>query len=199
MKIKTGLIGLLLITAPLMVMAQTVWTLDKSHTKIGFAVSHMGISEVEGNFTEFDGKVTSTSEDFVGSKVEFSAKAASVNTGNERRDGHLRSDDFFNAEMYPEVKFNGKIVKEGDQYKLVGDLTMRDVTKKETFDVNYNGTIQGRRGPVSGFKIKGSINRFDYNLKFDRAMPGGDLVVGKTVHITANIEMGAESKESTGQ
>ena len=194
MKIKTIIPFIILSFSTLIISAQTTWSLDKGHSKIGFAVSHMGISEVEGSFGEFDGSVTSNSDDFIGSKVEFAAKTASVNTANERRDGHLRSDDFFNAETYPELTFNGEIVKEGDAYFLVGDLTMRDVTQKEKFNVNYNGTIQGRRGPVSGFKIQGAINRFDYKLKFDRAMPGGDLVVGKMVNITANIEMGAAAE-----
>ncbi len=198
MNIKIIFSGLFLLCSSLMVSAQTMWTLDKSHSKIGFAVSHMGISEVEGSFGEFDGSVTSTSEDFIGSKVEFAAKTASVNTGNERRDGHLKSDDFFNAESYPELKFSGKIVKEGADYFLAGNLTMRDVTKAEKFKVKYNGTIEGRRGPVSGFKIQGDINRFDYNLKFDRAIPGGDLVVGKMVSITANIEMGVKQEEGGG-
>jgi len=182
----------------IMATAQTNWTLDKSHSKIGFATTHMGISEVEGSFGEFDGSVTSTSDDFVGSKVEFVAKVASVNTGNERRDGHLKGDDFFNAEAHPELKFSGEIIKEGDDYFLVGDLTMRDVTKSEKFSVNYNGTIEGRGGPVSGFKVRGDVNRFDYNLKFDRALPGGDLVVGKKVSITANIEMKVKKEEEGG-
>ena len=173
----------------------TEWSLDKAHTKIGFAARHMGISEVEGSFAEFDGSVTSTSEDFMGSKVMFTAVTASVSTGNDRRDGHLKSADFFDAENHPELKFTGEIVKEGEAYFLVGDLTMRDVTKAEKFDLKYNGTIKGRRGPVSGFKIQGTVNRFDYNLKFDRAMPGGDLVVGKNVDITANIEIGVKTAE----
>ncbi len=173
----------------------TEWSLDKAHTKIGFAATHMGISEVEGSFKEFDGSVTSMSDDFVGSKVQFTAQTTSVTTGNDKRDGHLKSPDFFDAENHPELKFSGEIVKEGDDYFLVGDLTMRDVTKSEKFDLKYNGTVQGGKGPVSGFKIQGMINRFDYNLKFDRALPGGDLIVGKKVNITANIEIGAKKEE----
>ena len=117
------------------VYAQQEWELDKNHSKIRFAVTHMGISEVEGQFNEFDAKVVSNSDDFANSEVEFTAKTGTVDTGNERRDGHLKSDDFFNAETYPELKFKGKLVKEGEEYKLVGDFTIRDVTKQVEFDV----------------------------------------------------------------
>lgn len=171
-------------------LAQTNWALDKSHTNIKFTVTHMMISEVDGEFKEFDAKVSSTQDDFDGSEVEFSAKVASINTGNERRDNHLKGDDFFNAEMYPEVKFKGKIQKEGGKYYLVGDFTMRDVTKPVKFDVKYNGTINGGRGKKAGFKVIGTVDRFDYNLKWDRTVEaGGGLVVSKEVTISCNVEL----------
>ena len=176
--------------------SQTEWTIDPVHSNIRFAVRHMGISQVEGKFNEYEGKVITESEGFVGAKVSFSAKTASVDTDNERRDGHLKSDDFFNAEMYPDLKYEGTIVKEGDVLVLVGNLTIRDVTKEIKFAVSHGGTIDGRKGPVAGFKLTGSINRFDYNLKFDRAMPGGDLLVGKNIDITFNLELlGPEREE----
>lgn len=175
--------------------AQTEWTLDKNHSKIGFSATHMGIAEVDGVFKDFDAKVTSTSDDFAGSEVEFVAQVASVDTGNERRDNHLKSADFFDAENHPELKFQGKLTKENDQYYLVGDLTMRDVTKPVKFDVKYGGRVQGMRGPVAGFKVMGEVNRFDYNLKFDRALPGGDLIVSKDIGIVCNVELGAKQEE----
>jgi polyisoprenoid-binding protein YceI len=177
---------------------QSEWALDKAHSKIRFAVTHMGISETEGQFNEFDGSVMSSSDDFDGATVMFTAKTSSVDTDNERRDGHLRSDDFFNAEMYPELKFEGKIVKEGEKHWLVGNMTIRDVTKEEKFAVKHNGTINGRRGPLAGFQIDGVINRFDYNLKFNRTIPGGDLVVGKDVSITAKVEINGPAPEGDG-
>ncbi len=177
--------------------AQMEWSIDKSHARIGFAVTHMGISETEGKFNEFDGKVITKGDKFDGATVEFTAKTASVDTDNERRDNHLRSDDFFNAEAFPELKFMGKIAKENDQLVLNGDLTIRDVTKPVQFNVTHKGTIEGRRGPKAGFKIAGTINRFDYNLKFDRAMPGGDLVVGKNVDIICNVEIDGVIEPST--
>lgn len=169
--------------------AQTTWTIDKAHSRIGFNVLHMAISEVEGEFTDFDAKVVSKSDDFHDADVEFTAKVASIDTENERRDNHLKSDDFFNAEKFPEIKFKGKLVKEGNAYKLKGDFTMRDVTKPVTFDVVYGGTIDTGRGMKAGFKVTGTINRKDYNLKWDNRLAGGELVVSDDVDIVCKIEM----------
>ncbi len=186
---KTSLIALFTFALS-SVFAQTNWNVDKSHSNIKFAVTHMVVSEVEGSFSDFQGNVESTTEDFNNAKVTFSAKAASVDTDNERRDGHLKSDDFFNAELYPELKFDGKITKEGAKYYLVGNFTIRDITKEVKFDVKYNGQIEGRRGKVAGFKVTGSINRFDYNLKWNSAIESGSLVVAEDVEIQCNIELG---------
>jgi len=149
----------------------------------------MVIAEVEGEFRDVDIQVTSHDDDFVGSDIEFTANVNSIQTGNDRRDTHLKSDDFFNAEEFPQIKFIGKLVKEGGKYQLKGDFTMRDVTKSETFDVKYNGSIDTERGKKAGFKLTGSVNRFDYGLKWDRAIEGGSLVVGEDVTITCNVEL----------
>ena len=175
--------------------AQTKWNLDKAHTEVKFTATHMMISEVEGEFKDFDATVVSTQEDFGGSEIEFTAQVASIDTDNERRDNHLKSDDFFNAEMYPELKFKGKLAKEGEEYFLVGDLTMRDVTKAVKFPVKYNGQIPTNRGKKAGFKITGTVNRFDYGLKFDRVTEAGGLVVGEDIEITANIELNEATEQ----
>lgn len=171
------------------IFAQTQWKVDGGHTDIRFTVTHMLISEVDGEFSEFTGTVSSPSEDFTGSEVAFTAQAASVDTDNERRDKHLKGADFFDAENFPEISFSGKIEKEGDKHYLVGDFTMKGVTKPIKFDVKYNGQVPGRRGKKAGFKIKGTVNRFEYNLKWDRAMEAGGLVVGEEVEITCNVEL----------
>ena len=147
------------------------------------------ISEVNGTFNEFDGSVISSNEDFSDSEITFTAKTASVFTDQERRDNHLKSDDFFNAEEYPEMKFSGNIIKEGEAYFLIGDLTIRDITKQVKFDTKYNGTIPGRRGRKAGFKVSGTIDRFEYGLKWDRAIETGSLVAGREIRITCNIEL----------
>ncbi len=171
------------------VLAQTTWNLDKPHTKVGFSVMHMAVTEVEGKFNDFEGSITSKSDDFNGADVSFTAKVASVDTDNERRDTHLKSDDFFNAEKFPELKFTGKIVKEGNAYKLKGDLTIRDVTKPVTFDVVYNGSIDTGRGIKAGFKVNGRINRPEYGLKFNAALGTGDLVVANDVDLIIKVEV----------
>ena len=168
---------------------QTQWKIDKTHSIIRFTTTHMMISEVEGKFGEFEGTIISSTDDFVGSTVSFTANVASVDTDSERRDNHLKSDDFFNAETYPEIKFTGKIILEADKYYLVGKFTIRETTKEIKFDVKYNGQIAGRRGKKAGFKVTGQINRFDYGLKWDSTLDDGGLVVGEDIMITCNLEL----------
>jgi len=185
---KLKLLLMMLVTG-LAVNAQTTWTVDKAHTNIRFTTTHMMISEVDGEFTDYDATVENVSEGFVGATVEFTAKVNSINTGNERRDGHLKSDDFFNAEEFPEITFKGKIEKEDRKYYLVGDFTMRDVTKKVKFDVKYNGIMTMGETKKAGFKVSGVVNRFDYGLKWDRLIETGSYVVGQDVTITCNVQL----------
>ena len=168
---------------------QTEWKIDKTHSIIRFTTTHMLISEVEGKFNEFEGTIISSSDDFIGSTVNFTAKVGSIDTESERRDNHLKSDDFFNAETYPNIVFAGKIIQEGEKYFLVGNFTIRETTKEINFDVKYNGQIAGRRGKKAGFKVTGQINRFEYGLKWDSTMTGGGLVVGEDIMITCNLEI----------
>lgn len=170
-------------------MAQTTWSIDKAHSKIGFSIPHMAISEVEGNFKDFDASVVSKAADFNGAEVTFTAKTASIDTDNERRDNHLKSPDFFDAEKHPEVAFKGNLVKQGGKYKLKGDLTMHGVTKPVEFDVTYGGTMNTGRGEKAGFKIAGKINRQDYGLTWANKTPSGELVVGDEVEIVGKIEL----------
>ncbi|MBM4161153.1 MAG: YceI family protein, partial [Ignavibacteria bacterium] len=120
------------------------WKLDKAHSNVGFSVKHMVISDVTGNFGDFDIRLTSSKDDFSDASVEATIKVASIDTDNERRDNHLKSDDFFNAEKFPEIRFKGvSFQKVGDkQYKITGDLTIRDVTKRVTFDALFNGSVK---------------------------------------------------------
>lgn len=187
---KLTLSFLAMLTA-VVVFGQTEWNLDNSHSNIGFKVDHMVISETEGEFNKFTATVTSTSADFNGANVTFTADVNSINTDNEKRDGHLKSDDFFNAEKFPKLTFNGKLVKKKDNsYELVGDFTMRDVTKKVKFPVEYRGTIKDPYGMTrAGFKITGKVNRTDYGLKWNSLTEAGGMVVGEDVTITCNVEI----------
>lgn len=169
--------------------AQTTWMIDKSHSKVGFSVAHMAVSEVEGKFNDFEGTIVSKTEDFNGAQVEFTAKTASIDTDNERRDGHLKSPDFFEAEKYPDTKFKGTLVKDGGKYKLKGDFTMHGVTKPVEFDVTYGGTINHGRGTKAGFKLTGKINRQDYGLTWSNKVPTGEMVVGDEVELVVKVEL----------
>ena len=169
--------------------AQTTWTIDKNHSKVGFSVAHMGVSEVEGKFNEFDGTIVSKSDDFNGAQVQFTSKTTSIDTDNERRDNHLRSPDFFDAEKFPETKFNGTLVKEGGKYKLKGDFTLHGVTKPVEFDVTYGGTVNHGKGVKAGFKLTGKINRQDYGLTWANKVPTGELVVVDEVQLVVKVEL----------
>jgi len=187
---KTKLLFAVLLLSGNLVFGQDTWTMDKSHTEVLFSVKHLVISEVGGKFKAIDGEVKSTRDDFDGSEIQFIALVESINTDNEQRDGHLKSDDFFNAAEYPELKFDGKLVKNGSGYVLKGQMTIRDVTKPIAFDVQYNGTVTDPWGNTkAGFKITGSINRFDYGLKWNALMEAGGAVVDEEINIVCNVEL----------
>lgn len=172
--------------------AQSTWSFDKAHSKVTFSVTHLMISEVSGQFKEFEGKVVSKSDDFADSQIEFTIKVGSINTDNEKRDGHLKSGDFFDAEKYPTITFKSKSFKKakGKNYKLTGDMTIRDVTKEITLDVIYYGTMKDGYGNTkAGFKITAEINRMDYGVKWNSVLEGGGVVVGETVTLVCNVEL----------
>jgi polyisoprenoid-binding protein YceI len=178
--------------ALLSINAQTKWTIDNAHSKVQFTVTHLIISEVTGQFKSFDGNIESSKDDFSDAKIEFTADVNSISTDNEDRDKHLKSDDFFNAEKFPKISFRGKsfIKIDTKNYKLVGDFTIRDITKEISLDVVYNGSVKDPWGNTkAGFKIKGEINRFDYNLKWNALMEVGGAVVGKTVSLLIDLEL----------
>lgn len=181
------------ITLSVVSFGQTDWNIDKSHSNVQFTVTHMVISEVTGSFNIFEGKLTQKNgKDFTGSSIDFTADAASIFTDNDKRDQHLRSDDFFNSEKYPKMSFKSKsFTKVNDKkYKLVGDLTIRDVTKEVTLDVDFMGTVKDNWGNNrAAFKLSGSIDRFDYGLKWNSLLEVGGAVVGKDVKINCNIQL----------
>lgn len=166
------------------------WKVDKPHTSLKFSVSHLVISDVEGTFKTFDGSMESSKDDFSDAKINFIADVNSISTDNDMRDNHLKSDDFFNAAKFPQIKFvSTSFAPLGDnKYKLEGNLTIRDITKPVTFDVKYGGTVNAMGGTHAGFKATTKINRFDYNLKWDKATEAGNMIAGKEVEITVNVD-----------
>ena len=163
--------------------AQTTWNVDPAHSQLSFGVTHLGISEVEGNLDEFDATIVASEEDFSDAKYTLTADVNSINTGVERRDEHLRSPDFFEVEKYPEMKFvSTSSEKVGEnKYKVRGDLTFHGVTKPVTLDVVYRGTVENPQSGdvISGFRITGDVKRSDFNLgsKFPEAVLSDAITV----------------------
>lgn len=174
----------------------TAWTFDKAHSQVKFEVTHLVISKVQGLFNSFDGVVKTSGDDFTDAVIEFTVETNSINTENERRDNHLKSDDFFNAEKFPQMTFKSKSMKKvGDnEYTLIGDLTIRDVTKEVELKVEKGGMMTDNSGNVkAGFRLKGTINRFDFNLKWNALLEVGGAVVGPNVDIICDIQIAKES------
>ncbi len=149
------------------IFAQTTWEADKAHSQVSFAITHLGISEIEGLFRDFDISIVSSEEDFSDAKYHVEIDVNSIDTGIERRDNHLRSPDFFEVEKYPKMTFvssSTEKVSDG-KYKVTGDLTFHGVTKPVTLDVWHRGTItQKNDTKVAGFQVTGTINRSEFNL-----------------------------------
>ncbi|MEQ9297432.1 MAG: YceI family protein [Cyclobacteriaceae bacterium] len=173
----------------------TKWAIDPTHSEITFKVKHLVISTVTGKFNEFSGSLTQTGENLENAQIEFQAKIDSISTGVADRDNHLKSDDFFNAAEYPEMKFAGKSFnKTGeDTYQLVGDLTIRDVTKEVALDVTHGGTVVDPYGQTkAGFEIEGKINRKDFNLSWSALTETGAVVVSEEVKLALNVQLVAQ-------
>ena len=170
--------------------AASKWAIDKAHSNVKFTVSHMVVSDVDGAFKTFDGTMETNKPDFQDARINFTVDVSSIDTDNDNRDKHLKSDDFFNAEKFPKMKFESTAFKPvGDnKYQLIGNLTIRDITKPVTFDVNYGGIAVAGNQTKAGFKATATVNRFDYNLKWDKVTEAGSLIVSKEVRITINAE-----------
>jgi polyisoprenoid-binding protein YceI len=173
-------------------MATIKWALDPTHSEVTFKVRHMMISNVTGQITKFDASAETEGDDFTSAKVNFTAEAASVTTGNEQRDVHLQSPDFFDTAKFPQIKFKPtkyeKVGNDGD-YKVTGDLTIRDVTKSITLDAEFGGVIKDPWGNTrAGFTIEGKVNRKDFGLQWHAVTEAGGLVVGDDVRIHINLE-----------
>ncbi len=168
------------------------WTIDKAHSSIGFRVRHLGISFVNGVFEDYDATLQFDPNDLSTLKATATIRVASINTGVARRDNHLRSPDFFDAEKYPEIRFVGKEVRniQGNKFQLVGDLTIKDVTKEVVLDVEFLGTAQGMQGERrAAFTARGTLDRFDYGLKWNRLTEAGGVVVGGEVTLLIDVEV----------
>ena len=168
------------------------WTVDSSHSIIGFEVKHMMVSKVKGHFNSYSADVEATElADLTSASIHFVIDVPSINTNNEDRDNHLKSADFFNANEFPEIIFTSKnITKDGDDYKVTGDLTVKDDTKTVTFDVEFGGKGVNPWGvEVYGFEAETKINREDFGLTWNAALETGGVLVGKDIKIKVELEL----------
>ncbi|MCL5268485.1 MAG: YceI family protein [Bacteroidetes bacterium] len=168
-----------------------VWKIDPVHSEIKFKVRHLVVSSVTGQFNNFDATVEAEKSDFTDAKIQFEADVNSISTKNDQRDGHLKSADFFDAANYPKITFVSRsVTKKSDEYEIVGDLTIRGVSKPIKLTATYNGTVKGFGGTeVSGFEIRGKVNRFDYGLHWNGLTEAGGVVVGEEVKLEIEAEL----------
>ena len=172
-------------------MASTKWVIDTSHSEIVFKVRHLMITNVTGSFGSFSSEVETDGDDFTSARISFSAPIASISTGNEQRDGHLKNADFFEVEKYPEIRFTGNGLKEKGEgeYELEGDLTIKDVTKKIKLNVEAGGVTKDPWGQTkAGFSVTGKINRKDFGVNWSAVTEAGGVVVSDEVRILAEVQ-----------
>ena len=165
--------------------------IDSAHTKIQFKVKHLMISNVMGSFKEFEGKASMIENDFSSTKVNVTIKTASIDTEAPDRDAHLKSPDFFDADKYPEIVFEGSgmTLKDEDNYELKGNLTIKNVTKPITLSVEYGGLMNDPWGnKKAGFSVTGEINRKDWGMEWNAALEAGGVLVGDKVKILCDVE-----------
>jgi polyisoprenoid-binding protein YceI len=167
-------------------MATTKWVLDPMHSEVQFKIKHLVISTVTGSFKTFEGSVETEGDTFEGASVEFSLDVASIDTNQEMRDGHLKGAEFFDAEKYPKITFKSTEFT-GDT--LTGDLTIKDVTKPVTLDVDFGGTAKDFYGNLkAGFEVTGKINRKEFGLVWDGVTESGSVVLGADVKLFINVQ-----------
>lgn len=170
---------------------KTLWKIDPMHSEVQFKVKHLVISTVTGSFGSYDGNIEAEGEDFKNAKATFTADIDSISTNNKDRDKHLKSDDFFNAEAYPQLRFEStNFDKIGDgKYKVNGELTIRDVTKEIELDVVHGGTVGDQYGQTkAGFEIEGIINRKEFGLTWSAVTEAGNVVVGDEIKLQLNVQ-----------
>lgn len=174
-------------------MATRNWVIDPSHSEIQFKIKHLMITNVTGSFNIFNATVQTEDENFMSAKISFTADVNSIDTGNEQRDGHLQSPDFFDAANYPQIKFEATRFENVDNdgsYEMYGDLTIRDVTKNVKLSVEFGGVVQDAYGNTkAGFTINGKINRKDFGLVWSAVTEAGGVVVSDEVKLIAEVQL----------
>jgi polyisoprenoid-binding protein YceI len=168
------------------------WQLDTGHTYIGFSGRHLMVSTVRGEFEQFSGTVEFDEQDITRSKADIQIEAASVNTRNKQRDEHFRSADFFDVEHFQYITFKSKRVNMQDEHhgQLIGDLTIRNITREVVLDGEYSGVSQTPWNSYSaGFSLRGKVNRKDWGLNWNMALAGGGLIASDEITLAIDLEL----------
>jgi polyisoprenoid-binding protein YceI len=168
------------------------WKVDPAHSEIQFKVKHLMITTVTGYFKKYDLTVETENDDFnTTRRIEFTADIDSIDTNNAQRDTHLKSDDFFNAQEHPQLRFvSKKYENSGDEIKLHGDLTIRDITKPITLDVDFGGIVVDPYGQTkAGFTVDGKVKRKEFNLKWNAVTEAGQVVVSDEIRVHCEIQL----------
>ncbi|CAM3460194.1 YceI family protein [Aquirufa ecclesiirivi] len=173
-------------------MANLTWALDPTHSEIQFKVKHLMITNVTGGFTDFNVNAESSDETFADAKINFTAKASSISTGNEQRDAHLASADFFEADKFENISFSSTGIEKSsnDEFNLLGNLTIKDVTKPVKIHVEFGGVAKDPWGNLkAGFTINTKINRTDFGLNWNAALETGGVLVSEEIKIAGEIQL----------
>jgi polyisoprenoid-binding protein YceI len=174
------------------------WQIDSAHSHIHFSIRHLMIAKVRGSFDKFDGTIDFDEEHPSASKVEIEIDAASINTKDEQRDGHLMSPDFLDVEKFPVITFKSVNVHQIDESSghVHGELTVRDITKEVTLDVEYSGQAQNPWGAtVAGFSGKTTIDRRDWDIHWNQALETGGFLVGDRLNVEIELELVQQAEE----
>ncbi len=172
-------------------MAKTNWTIDTTHSKVGFKVKHMMFTNVSGKFNTYDATIETDDDDFKKVTIAFSADINSVDTNNDDRDNHLKSADFFDGEKFPKLSFKAtSLTPKGDDYELTGDLTIKEVTKTVTLPAEFSGLMKDPWGNTkAGLNVYGKINRKDFGLNWNAALETGGVLVGEEVKFEIELQL----------
>ncbi|MDI9340513.1 MAG: YceI family protein [Sediminibacterium sp.] len=169
-------------------METTSWNLDPTHSEVGFKIKHLMISNVRGSFNVINASVQNSGNDFSNSNILFTAAVDSINTGNEQRDGHLKTGDFFNAEQFPEIRFESTAYDQNSG-KLDGKLTIKGVSKPVSLTAEFNGLGKDPWGnEKAGFSVHGKINRTDFGLTYNAALETGGVLLGEDIQLSADVQ-----------
>ncbi|WP_134088224.1 YceI family protein [Olivibacter sp. XZL3] len=174
---------------------ETTWVVDPVHSDVQFKIKHLVISTVTGSFNQFEGVATAT-EGFENVKANFKIDVKSIDTKNADRDNHLRTGDFFDADSYPEILFSSTSWKKvgDDEFELVGDLTLKGVTKPITLKAEFGGIEKDAYGNTkAGFEITGKINRKDFGLTYNSLTETGGLALGEDIKLVSNIQLAKQA------